>query len=193
MPEPSASGLHDRRIVDAVLAGDRDSFRALVERESATVIAVCMSVLRDREEALDVAQDAFVQAYRALATYRGDGTFGAWIARIASRLAVARASTTARRPVTTTDDINAYDVADVSGDGFDLERTVLGEERAAALRDAIERLPADQREVVNLRFFRDMPLEQIALETASPLGTVKSRLHRALQRLREQADLGSAS
>jgi RNA polymerase sigma-70 factor, ECF subfamily len=189
VPEPSRSILPDREIVDAVLGGDRDAFRALVERESPSVIALCTSILRDREEALDVAQDAFVQAFRSLATYRGDGTFGAWIGRIASRLAVARAAASGRRPVAT-----AHDAATLNlPGGADLELLVLGKEHAAALRGAIERLPADQREVVRLRFYHDMPLEQIALKTDAPLGTVKSRLHRGLLRLREHCDLRSAS
>lgn len=177
--------VHDRALIDAVLAGDRDVYRLLVERESRTVIGVCLRVLRDADEAQDAAQDAFIQAYRSLAGYRGDGTFGAWVGRIARRIAVARAASTGRR-VTTDVEAAAGLVSDGAADPLE---HVVDVEQSTRLRNAVDRLPADQRQVVALRFFRDMPLERIAVETNVPLGTVKSRLHRALARLREQGDL----
>ena len=177
--------VHDRALVDAVLAGDRDVYRSLVERESRAVMGVCLRVLGDPDEAQDAAQDAFVQAFRSLAGYRGDGTFGAWVGRIARRIAVARAASEGRR--ITNDVAAAADL--VSNDAADPLEHVVDVEQSARLRNAVDRLPADQRRVVALRFFRDMPLERIAVETNVPLGTVKSRLHRALARLREQGDL----
>ena len=182
MTSPS---VHDRALVDAVLAGDRDAYRLLVERESRAVIGVCQRVLGDPDEAQDAAQDAFVQAFRSLAGYRGDGTFGAWVGRIARRIAVARAVSAGRR--VTTDVATAAEV--VRGDATDPLDHVMDLEQSDRLREAVDQLPADQRQVVSLRFFQDMPLERIAVETNVPLGTVKSRLHRALARLREQGDL----
>ena len=177
--------MHDRALVDAVLAGDREVYRLLVERESHSVIGLCLKVLGDPDEAQDAAQDAFVQAFRSLAGYRGDGTFGAWVGRIARRIAIARATTAGRHA---TSDIElAADV--VRDDGADPLEHVMDVERSARLRTAVDGLPADQRQVVALRFFQDMPLERIAVETNVPLGTVKSRLHRALARLRDQGDL----
>ena len=88
----------DRAIVDAVLAGDRDAFRHLVERESASVVRACHRVLGDLHEAEDAAQEAFVTAYRSLASWRGDGPFGAWLTRIAIRIALRQAGK--RRSVT---------------------------------------------------------------------------------------------
>ena len=80
----------DRELVDAVIAGSDEAFRMLVDREQANVIAICRRVLRDGAEAEDVAQEAFLQAYRSLPTFRGDGPFGAWLGRIAVRMAFAR-------------------------------------------------------------------------------------------------------
>jgi RNA polymerase sigma-70 factor, ECF subfamily len=176
---------HDRALVDAVLSGDREIYRLLVERESRSVIGVCLKVLGDPDEAQDAAQDAFVQAFRSLAGYRGDGTFGAWVGRIARRIAVARA-TTASQHVTTDIDAAADTVRSEAADPLD---HVMDVEQSARLHTAVEALPADQRQVVALRFFQDMPLERIAVETKVPLGTVKSRLHRALARLRDEGDL----
>ena len=86
-----ARQLNDRAIVDAVLAGDRDAFRQLVERESAAMVRACHRILGDLHEAEDAAQEAFVTAYRSLATWRGDGPFGAWLTRIAVRIAIRQA------------------------------------------------------------------------------------------------------
>src|SRR3954463_10698957 len=88
----------DRAVVDAVLAGDRQAFRVLVEREGPAVVGSCARILGDRAEAEDIAQEAFVIAYRSLSTWRGEGAFGAWLSRIAMRLAVRRVAQ--RRQVT---------------------------------------------------------------------------------------------
>ena len=88
----AGAGLDERQVVDAVLAGDREAFRTLVERESRAVIAACTRILGDRHEAEDVAQEAFVTAYRSLSTWRADGPFGAWLSRIAVRIAIRRAA-----------------------------------------------------------------------------------------------------
>lgn len=189
-PSVTPTVARDRPLVDAVLAGDRDAYRALVERESMSVIGLCTAILRDPDEAQDAAQDAFVQAYRSLATYRGDGTFGAWIGRIATRMAISRAAARGQQWRTESMDASGLNLRDELASP---ERQLADLEHAEALRLAIQDLPADQRQVVALRFYEDMPLERIAVETRAPLGTVKSRLHRALARLRDQSDLRSAS
>ena len=71
--------LDDRAIVEAVLAGDREAFRVLVDREGAAVVRACHRILGDLHEAEDAAQEAFVTAFRSLAGWRGDGPFGAWL------------------------------------------------------------------------------------------------------------------
>lgn len=184
----ASAGEHDRALVDAVLAGDTDAYRALVDRESRSVVGLCTAILGNPDDAQDVAQDAFVQAYRSLAGYRGDGTFGAWIGRIATRMAISRAAAGRRRPLGSVGaEFNAPD------EHANPERQVVSLEHSEAIRQAINSLPADQRQVVELRFYHDMPMESIAAATRVPIGTVKSRLHRALARLRDQHDLRSLS
>src|SRR3982751_2902904 len=85
---PRAERSDDRAAVDAILGGDRDAFRVLVDREAPSVIRACYRVLGDPHEAEDAAQEAFVIAYRSLAAWRGEGTFGAWLSRIAVRVAL---------------------------------------------------------------------------------------------------------
>lgn len=195
---PSEGPLDDRAVVDAVLAGDRQAFRVLVEREGPAVVAACARVLGDRAEAEDIAQEAFVIAYRSLATWRAEGAFGAWLSRIAMRLAVRRLAQ--RRQVTWLDPLAAE--ADPAGtdryrsvsrsDAVDPAHTLLRSERDAALRGAVAALDEPYREVVALRFFAERSLAEIAEATDRPLGTVKTHLHRGLARLRRALEEGEA-
>lgn len=193
---PSEGQHSDRAIVESVLAGDRDAFRILVDREAAPVVRACHRILGDLHEAEDAAQEAFVTAYRSLASWRAEGPFGAWLTRIAVRIAIRQASR--RRSVTWLDvgDTSAGShgddtvsasltaasmAASARTDPYALTERA---ERASAIRTAVAALPEPYREVVTLRFFGELPLEEIARELDRPLGTVKTHLHRGLLRLR---------
>lgn len=188
--------LDDAVVVRAVLDGDRDAFRILVDRESAAVVRACHRVLGDLSEAEDVAQEAFVTAYRSLATWRSDGPFGAWLSRIAVRLAVRQLGR--RRAVAW---VRATDSATIEELVSALpahprtqpEHLALHAERAAATRRAVANLGEPYREVVALRFFGEHSLDEIAVLTGRPLATVKTHLRRGLLRLREQIDPGVVS
>lgn len=189
-PKENGATTDDRAIVDAVLAGDRNAYRVLVDREGPAVVAACARILGDRAEAEDVAQEAFVIAYRSLGSWRGDGAFGAWLGRIAVRLAIRRAGS--RKQVTWLDPLAAE--ADQPGrdrfrtmsatDAVDPVHSMLRTERDAQVRAAVASLDEPYREVVALRFFAERSLAEIAEATDRPLGTVKTHLHRGLARLR---------
>ena len=186
------AALDEVAIVRAVLAGDKEAFRLLVERESAAVVRVCYRVLGDLHEAEDVAQEAFVTAYRALGTWRADGPFGAWLSRIAARLAVRQLGK--RRAVAW------LPPTDVATPGEDTvaplpasmtsqpEHLALRAERASATRRAVADLEEPYREVVALRFFAERSLDEISIATGRPLSTIKTQLRRGLLRLRDRID-----
>lgn len=182
----------DLAVVQAVLAGDREVFRVLVDRESAAVVRACYRVLGDLHEAEDVAQETFVTAYRSLASWRGDGPFGAWLARIAVRLAVRQAgrrkALSWARPI---GEMESDPLASLPASvRMQPEHVALRAERASATRRALARLDEPYREVVALRFFGERSLEEIATLTGRPLGTVKTHLRRGLLRLREGLEPG---
>jgi RNA polymerase sigma-70 factor (ECF subfamily) len=185
---PVAVAFDERAVVEAVLAGDRDAFRELVDRESTMVIRACHRILGDGHEAEDIAQEAFVTAYRSLAAWRGDGTFGAWVARIAVRLALRQVGR--RRTVTWTNPAGLDEFVEGVAGPPALDPAVLAvrAERSAGIRTAVAGLEEPYREVVALRFFAERSLAEIATETGRPLNTVKTHLHRGLQRLRARLD-----
>jgi RNA polymerase sigma-70 factor (ECF subfamily) len=142
-----------------------------------------------------------VTAYRALGTWRGEGPFGAWLARIAARISVRRA--VRRRPVHWIDPrlvpvdgpgsggrdaVGEAALTAALGSAMDPAHLAVRAERAAAIRTAVAGLEEPYREVVILRFFAELSLAEIAIQADRPLGTVKTHLHRGLQRLRRSLE-----
>ena len=200
---PSPSSVDDRALVAAVLDGDRDAFRRLVEREAGGLVQACQRILGDHAEAEDAAQEAFVTAYRSLGTWRGEGTLGAWLMRIGVRIALRQAAR--RRTVVWLDPAASVKTAERPDPGeraadraaieaastTDPAMLSLRAERATELRAAVTGLPEPYREVVALRFFGESTLEEIARLTDRPLATVKTHLYRGLRRLRDELEGGS--
>ena len=170
-------GVEDRALVDAVLAGDREMFRILVEREQGAVYRACLRILGRPHDAEDVAQESFVMAYRSLGTYRGDGPLGGWLLRIATRQAYRRLGQ--RRETSQLDPEMT-----LGAPGSDPLAVTLAGERERAVRLAVAGLGEPYREVVALRFFAEMSLSEIAAVTRHPVNTVKTHLRRGLERLR---------
>ena len=172
-------GVDDRALVDAVLSGDRQAFGILVERETRAVFRVCLRILGRPHDAEDVTQESFVAAYRAIRTYRGEGSLRAWLLRIATRQSFRRL--TQRRATVELAEIPDPRLADASTAPT---RVVVELESRRAVRSAVAALPEPYREVVALRFFADLSLAEVAEATGRPLSTVKTHLRRGLERLR---------
>ena len=183
-------------MVDAVLAGDSDAFGRLVARDSALVVRVCYRVLGNTHDAEDAAQEAFVTAFRALGTWRGDGSFGSWISRIAVRTALRHAgrrgrtrqitwSEPPRQGETSTALVERIPIGDGGGDPAHF---LIRAERSDRVRAAVAGLEEPYREVVALRFFGELSLAEIAEASGRPVGTVKTHLHRGLLRLRRELE-----
>lgn len=177
----------DRTLVDTIIAGDRDAYRLLVERESTTVFRCCYRVLGHVEDAEDVAQESFVTAFRSLASWRGDGSVRAWLAQIATRQAL-RAAT--RRSRITSLDGGGTDTALTEriplAQAPDPSAAVAAADTAAQVREAVTLLPEPYRETIALRYFAELSIDEIAQALDRPIGTVKVHVHRGLERLRAQ-------
>ncbi|MGI8703270.1 MAG: RNA polymerase sigma factor, partial [Candidatus Limnocylindrales bacterium] len=161
--------MDERATVEAVTGGDREAFRWIVEQESATVFRICYRILGRVHEAEDVTQEAFVMAFRSLGSFRGDGPLGAWLARIATRQALRRAS---QRSEVLSIDAVPDDRGPVGGP--DPLGTALAAERQVRVRAAVTGLAEPYREIVALRFFGELSLAEIAAATDRPVPTVKT-------------------
>jgi RNA polymerase sigma-70 factor (ECF subfamily) len=174
----------DRALVARVLAGEADAFRPLVERDGPAVVRAARRILADASEAEDVAQEAFVIAYRSLGEWRADGAVAAWVGRIAVRLAVRRAARRRSVPWLDAADDAARPLHGSDAHAEDPAVHALRADRAGRLRAAVATLDEPYREVVALRFFGERTLEEIATVTGRPINTVKTHLRRGLQRVR---------
>ena len=170
--------LDDRALVAAAVGGERAAFDVLVRRHQRAIYGVCYRFAGDHADASDLAQDAFVRAYRGLARFKGDAAFGTWLYRIAVNVCLTRAAV--RTPAL--DSIEPLELADSRGDRPDapLQRA----EDSARVKAAIARLPEKQRMTVILRVYHDLPHEAIARTLGSTVGTVKANFFHALRNLR---------
>ena len=177
----------DRDLVERARRGDREAFGALVRRYQDRAFNLAYQMLRNREEALDVAQEAFARAYASLPTFKGESSFTTWLHRIVVNLGIDSLRRTQRSGTTAYDDTRA---TPEEGEG-DLPAV---DDPAAALemkqvRDLLARgmarLPAAQRAVLLLREVEGLSYEEISRLVGCNLGTVMSRLFYARRRLRQ--------
>ncbi len=172
----------DANLVKRVQQGDRKAFDLLVLRYQHKIIKLIMRYVREPADAFDVAQDAFLKAYRALPRFRGDSAFYTWMYRIAINTAKNHLVAQKRRPVDfdlDLQDSEPFDVQHLLKDTDTPEGLVLTEEIRKTVEDAIADLPADLRTAIVLREMEGMSYEEIAQTMECPVGTVRSRIFRA--------------
>lgn len=181
---PSDERVADDRLIDRTLAGDSAAYGELVQNYQDRLRGSLQRLTGSAEEAEDVAQEAFVQAYLKLSGFQRSSRFYTWIYRIAFNLAISK--NRKRRPRVSLDAVQeAGGVEPVSGASCPTTTTFHGE-RAQLLHAAIEELEDDHRQVIVLREFDEMDYQQIAEVIGAPIGTVRSRLFRARTQLRER-------
>jgi RNA polymerase sigma-70 factor (ECF subfamily) len=172
----------DQALVERVQAGDKSAFDVLVARYQHKVIKLVMRYVRDQADALDVSQEAFLKAYRALPRFRGDSAFYTWLYRISINTAKNYLVAARRRPLEYDLDLQDPEQYDLHGRLKDIdtpEAEVLTEEIREAVNQAIEALPEDLRTAIMLRELEGMSYEDIATTMECPVGTVRSRIFRA--------------
>jgi RNA polymerase sigma-70 factor (ECF subfamily) len=187
--ERAASRAADAEMLRAVLAGDATAYRGLVEKYQGRVYALLYGMVRNREDARDLTQEAFVKAYRNLEGFRLEAGFYTWMYRIAMNLAIDFVRKRKRRDVVGFDETIAQrdddgGIAEVhheDGPGRALER----KQTLARIMDAMEELPEDQRQVVLLRELEGLSYKEIADVMGIPEGTVMSRLFYARKKLQK--------
>ena len=179
----------DYALIKRVQQGDRSAFDVLVLKYQHKVVKLIMRYIRDPSEALDVAQEAFIKAYRAAPNFRGDSAFYTWMYRIAINTAKNHLVASGRRPLDYNLDPQTADQVDIHGRLRDLdtpEGLALSEEIRGTVNRAIEALPEDLRTAILLREMEGMSYEEIAQTMDCPVGTVRSRIFRAREAIDKQ-------
>lgn len=172
----------DRQLVERAQRGDKHAFDVLVRKYQHKIIKLVSRYVRDPSETQDVAQEAFIKAYRALGKFRGESAFYTWLYRIAINTAKNYLVSQGRRPPDT--DIDAEDAVQYEGAAalkttHSPERMVLKDEIETTIYRAIEDLPEDLRTAITLRELEGLSYEEIAQAMDCPIGTVRSRIFRA--------------
>ena len=175
----------DRSLVEASAAGDADAFGTLVGRYQARLVNLARAMTADDGEAEDLAQEAFIRAYKAIGRFRGDSAFGTWLYRIAVNVIQSHLRKRSRRWRWFGPSLDAREAGTQPTPGLSVPATI---EEDAARRQMIDRalaaLPVDLRIAVTLRDVHGFDYAEIASMLGVPIGTVESRIFRARQRLR---------
>ncbi len=172
----------DLLLVQRVQKGEKGAFDLLVRKYQHKVISLVGRFVRTPEEAEDVAQEAFVKAYRALANFRGDSAFYTWLYRIAVNTAKNHLVAQGRQVSIVdaeTEDAEQFASADGLREYDTPEGLLLSKELAEHIDTALTALPEDLRTAVTLREFEGLSYDEIALVMECPVGTVRSRIFRA--------------
>jgi RNA polymerase sigma-70 factor (ECF subfamily) len=174
----------DAQLIDATLAGESAAFGTLVTRYQDRLYHALRHLMDSAEDARDVAQDAFVQAFVKLDSFHGRSAFYTWLYRIAFNQAMSHRRR--RRPTTSVDqikDTTGSEPIDLDGSP---DRHLMEQENVAQVRAALARLSDEHRSVLVLRELDGQDYESIAEILELPIGTVRSRLHRARMQLRDE-------
>jgi len=173
--------LDDETLVREAHRGDAGAFEELVRRYQEAAFRAAYLVLRDADEAKDAAQDGIFKAYRALGRFRPSAgqTFRPWLLKIVMNESLNRAKSRKRRAAAVERAARGQSLE------WSLDETVVDRERARLLREALEALKEQERVLIYLRYFLSLSEHELADYMGCAQGTVKSRLHRALAKLRE--------
>ena len=174
--------LTDKQLVAKVQKGDSRAFDLLVMKYQHKIMGLISRYVHDADEVQDVAQEAFIKAYRALPRFRGDSAFYTWLYRIAINTAKNHLISRSRRPPGSDVEVEDAEYFEAGGALRDIETpetALFGAELKAVIEDAIAELPDDLRAAVTLREFDGLSYEDIAEVMDCPVGTVRSRIFRA--------------
>jgi RNA polymerase sigma factor (sigma-70 family) len=185
MAVPLHAEQDESQLIARAREGELDAFNLLIEIYERPVYNLCFRMLSSEQAAEDAAQEAFISAFRSVASFRG-GSFRSWLFRIASNACYDEMRRRRSRPARSLDVPTDEDhrQIDVPSEMQGLDEHVQNAELREALREALMGLPPDQRLVIVLRDVHGMDYDEIAEVTDTNLGTVKSRINRARSRLR---------
>ena len=179
----TSSDSSDLALLERMRGGDESALATLYDRWCDRVNSLAVHLLRDVRDAEDIVEETFWQAWRSAARYdAARGTVGAWLLTITRSRALDRIRARRRRPEDTTLD----DVPEAAAPGENAADAVVADETGRLVRAAMAELPAEQRQALELAYFSGLSQSEIANKTGQPLGTIKTRMRLAMNKLRER-------
>ena len=183
--EPMFNRLSDEQLIELAASNEPEAFGEIVKRWERKIFALCFGMLGREDEARDAAQESFIAAYRNVANFRGEAKVSSWLHRIA----VNQCLTIKRRAKTRSEEFLDEESAGeeqlfVAPINLSPARTTEQKERFDIVRQAVNSLPVDLRQVIVMKEFEDMTFQEISDTLELPLSTVKSRVYTALRQLR---------
>lgn len=170
----------DEHLINKVIKGENNAYAILVDRYKHMVFTLALRILKNREDAEEIAQDTFLKAYLALKDFKGDSKFSTWLYKIAYYRSLDYLKKNKRQVETTSIDISEeYNIAamDDALDGLEAK------ERKELIKHAIQKLPADDSVIITLYYFETLSLNEISKVMEIPANTIKVRLFRGRKRL----------
>ena len=183
---PTSNTQEDDRLIRQTLAGELSAFESLIGKYQNRLFHSMTQVLRNSTDAEDVVQDAFVKAFTKLSTFRGGSQFYTWLYRIAHNSAISQIRK--RKPTESLDHDAGMTAATLEGQHVSPSQRLERQEENRQLSDALNRLKKEQRSVLVLREMEGLDYDAIAEILDVPVGTVRSRLHRARAQLKEELE-----
>jgi RNA polymerase sigma-70 factor (ECF subfamily) len=185
--QPSSDRVSDTELIESTRAGDMRALEALMRRHNRALYRTARAILRDDAEAEDAVQEAYIRAYRALASFRGESKFSTWLVRIVANEALMRRRKNARSAVVVPMDSSSAGEQweEPMSEQAGPERNALGGEMRRLLESRIDALPDGYRAVFMLRALEELSVEETAAALEIPEATVRTRYFRARGLLRE--------
>ena len=183
-PIALATAVADSELVQSTLAGRESDFEELVRRYQRPIAAYVYRMVGDYDAALDLTQEVFIKVYASLSRYRPEFKFSTWIYKIAHNSAIDHLRRHATREAVASSEDNRAE-GTVESRRLSPEQESERSERCSEIEQVVQLLPAPYRELILLRHAQDLSYEEIAEVTGLPLGTVKNRLFRAREAMRE--------
>ena len=184
-----ANNVKDKQLIERVKNGEKAAYDLLVLKYQQRIVNLVMRFVRNHSDALDVTQEAFIKAYRALPNFRGDSAFYTWLYRIAVNTAKNHLAVQSRRPRSSDYDVSEIEQIEGSSalkEQATPENLLLKDELQATVLKAIEDLPEDLKTAIMLRELEGLSYEEIASVMDCPIGTVRSRIFRAREAIDEK-------
>lgn len=181
--------MNENEIVQRARQGDKAAFEWLVNTYQDRVYSLTLRMCGNEDDAFDLSQDAFIKAWKGLESFRFDSAFSTWLFRLATNVCLDFLRSKKRRPVislTVADDEDEETQFDIPDTRPNPEEAAILSEDRAALKEALGALDPDSRNIIILRVINDLSYEQIADILGIQVGTVKSRLSRARQKLKDK-------